>query len=365
MPQAGSRFVLLKDLQAQAGSDDRRALLRTVTAALSEQEHPPTDAEFAELDATLAQAAKEYSLQVRTEFSRLVASSVTRFSHAADEFAMDEIEVAGPVLRHSETLSDATLLRVVNEKSQDHMLAVTQRRQVSEQISHALVQRGNDAVVSSLLKNDGARIADETYEEVTRRAETSPVLQAPLVRRSGVPLDLLNGLYHRVEGELRREILETFETVSPADLEKAFQRGRSRVTDTYRAVPPDFAAAKKRLASLRVTRSLHPPTLVTLLREGAVSRTAFKMALAELTEVTFEIADRMTDTGDIDTLALVCRGSRFDRPLFMALAVGLETSGRGLGAAEEFGILYESVPVEAAQRAMRFWKVQASAATAQ
>jgi uncharacterized protein (DUF2336 family) len=362
MSQTGSRFALLNQLSGQTSSDERRALLRTVTAALSQQARPPSDAEFAQLDDVLSAAAKEYSLQVRTEFARLVAASVTRFCHASEQFALDDaIEVASPVLRHSQSLTEATLLRVVAEKSQAHLMAVTQRPAVSANVSHALVERGDDDVVSSLLRNENASIADHTYEEVSRRAETSSVLQAPLVRRAGVPIDLLNGLYQRVEGELRREILEKFEKVSPEELEKAFQRSRSRVTNTFKALPPDMAQARKHLASMRAARHLIPPVLVTLLREGQKARTTFKLALAELTGVDFDVAERVADTGDIDTLALLCRGARFDRGLFVSLAVGLDVTDRGLAAAEAFGRLFESVSIEAAQRALRFWKVQASA----
>jgi hypothetical protein len=32
--------------------------------------------------------------------------------------------------------------------------------------------------------------------------------------------------------------------------------------------------------------------------------------------------------------------------------------GNGIGKAEQFGQLYEQVPVAAAQRALRFWKVR-------
>jgi hypothetical protein len=54
----------------------------------------------------------------------------------------------------------------------------------------------------------------------------------------------------------------------------------------------------------------------------------------------------------------LCRGANFDRGLFVTLAVGLDKAGDGLARAEEFGALYESVPVQAAQRALRFWKVR-------
>lgn len=361
MAEPVSRFALLKDLGSETSSEARRELLRKVTDALSQQARPPSDAEFTQLDGVLAAVAQEYSLQVRTEFARLVAASVTRFCHASEQFALDDqIEVAGPVLRNSQALTEATLLRVANEKSQAHLMAVSQRLAVSESVSDVLVQRGDDAVVTSLLKNEGARIADATYEKVSLRADASAALRAPLVQRKNVPLDVLHGLYQKVEGDLRREILKKFDGASPADLEKAFERSRSRITESYKQAPEDMPAAKKRIAAMQASGQLTQPMLAALLREGANSRTCFKLAFARLTDVEFDVVDRAIEGDDLDTIALLCRGARFDRGLFVSLAVGLDKTDRGLAAAEQFGKLYESVPIEAAQRALRFWKVRAA-----
>jgi uncharacterized protein (DUF2336 family) len=360
MSQATSRYALLKDLSASASSDQRRELLRTVTDALTNNARTPSEAEFAELDQILSLAASEYSTQVRTEFAHLVAASVSRFCHASEQFAMDDIEVAMPVLRNSQALTEEALLRVVTEKSQAHLLAVTKRDNVSPRVSEALVSKGSDEVVSSLLANERALISDATYEVVAKRAETSKLLQAPLVRRQGVPIDLLNDLYLKVEKDLRQEIVKKFDTVPPAELEKAFERSRARVTTAFRRMPDDVALAQKRLSLIEANLQLLPQVLPSLLREGKSSRTVFKMAFARLVDVSYDVIEPAVDGSDIDTLALLCRGANFDRSLFVTLAIGLDTSEKGLGRAEEFGTLYESVPVVAAQRALRFWKVRAT-----
>jgi len=360
MSQASSRYALLKNLSANTSSEERRGLLRQVTDALTNNARPPSDAEFAELDHVLSLAASEYSTEVRTEFARMVAASVTRFCHASEKFAMDDIEVATPVLRHSQALTEEALLRVVNEKSQAHLLAVTKREAVSPRISEALVHKGSDEVVSSLLANQRAMISDSTYEVVAKRAETSKLLQAPFVRRQGVPMDLLNDLYMKVEKDLRKEIVQKFDSVPPADLEKAFERSRARITTAFRDVPDDMPLARKRLSLIEANRQLQPPILPGLLREGKDSRTVFKLAFAKLTDVPYDVIDPVVETPDIDTMALLCRGASFERGLFVTLAIGLDASEKGLGRAEEFGNLYESVPVLAAQRALRFWKVRAT-----
>jgi uncharacterized protein (DUF2336 family) len=351
------RFAMLADLAKETTSEGRRELLRKVTEAL-DPSIPMASDEIAEFDEVLTTVAADYSTQVRAQIARLVAGSLSSFSHTAQRFALDDIEVARPILENSEALTDATLLQVVEQKSQDHMMAVTRRRRISEAVSQALVERGDDAVVSSLLTNEKAEIGLNAYDIVAKRAETSPVLQAPLVRRAGVPIELLNNLYMKVETDLRREIISKFESIAPEALEEAFQRTRTRVSTRYNQ-PEDFEQSKRRIDGMGRRGSLIPPALVTLMREGAVTRTSFKIALARLTGVEYEQVDRVVEGQDLDTLALLCRGSQFDRALFVSLAVGL--SDRAFDGAEEFGRLYESVPIQAAQRAIRFWKVRVAA----
>jgi hypothetical protein len=125
-------------------------------------------------------------------------------------------------------------------------------------------------------------------------------------------------------------------------------------------MPEDMAAARKRLTALEAQQQLSPPVLASLLREGAASRTAFVLTLARLADVEFEVVQQAVDGPNLDTLALLSRGAAFDRGLFVTLAVGLDKSSSGLAKAEEYRDLYESVPVLAAQRALRFWKVRAS-----
>lgn len=350
---------MLADLAKETTSEGRRELLRKVTEAL-DPSVPLAKDEIAEFDDILPAVAAEYSTQVRTQIARLIASSLSPFSRSAQQFALDDIEVARPILENYDALSDDTLLKVVGQKSQDHMMAVTRRRRISEAVSQALVERGDDDVVTSLLTNQKAEIGSAAYDLVAKRAETSPALQAPLVRRSGVPIELLNDLYTKVEAGLRREIIGKFESVPAEELEAAFQRTRVRVSSRYNQ-PEDFELSKRRIDGMERRGALIPPVLVTLMREGPLARTSFKIAFARLTEVDYDLIERLVEGPDLDTAALLCRAAHFDRALFVSLAVGLDRADRALGGVEEFGRLYESVPIQAAQRAIRFWKVRAAA----
>jgi uncharacterized protein (DUF2336 family) len=263
-----------------------------------------------------------------------------------------------PVLKHSQLLSECDLLDVIAEKSQDHMLAVTARRDLSQQISQRLVERGDDQVVVALLENKDADIGYDAYEVLAARAETNTAIHAPFVRRETVPLDLLNDLYLRVEAGLRREILHKYNCVSPEELNLAFERSRKRLARPYGVMPADFGAAQLRIDAISRQTKLAPPHLVTLLREGKEARTAFELAFSRLVDVEFELAHHIFDARDLDAVALLCRGSDFERAVFVALAIALDDPGHGLARADEFSKLYESVSVQSAQRALRFWKIR-------
>ena len=238
------------------------------------------------------------------------------------------------------------------------MLAVTKRPDIGTNVSSALVAKGEDRVVASLLENRTARIDRETYEKVAERASDNPVLHAPFVKNQNVPLDLLNNVYLKVENDLRREIMKKFHGVSPAELEQALEKSRTHLSAAYGALPDDFQLAKDHIAALAKKDQLKPPALVQLLRENR--KTAFLVAFAQFVDVEFDLARRLVEGKDLDALAMLCRGAGFDRGLFVTICLLVSGDTHGITKAEQFGKLYEQVPVAAAQRALRFWKVRKS-----
>jgi uncharacterized protein (DUF2336 family) len=103
------------------------------------------------------------------------------------QLAADAIEVAAPILSRSSVLSEEDLVTIVHETGQAHIQAIAKRETVSERLSHAIVEKGDDDTVATLIRNDGAQLARSTYEQVARRAEDSEILQEPLVERADAP----------------------------------------------------------------------------------------------------------------------------------------------------------------------------------
>jgi uncharacterized protein (DUF2336 family) len=351
----GHRYSKLLEIAQQNDSVRRRELLNEVTELFFESTGQRSAVETRLFGDLMAKVAFELDQEVRRELS-------SRFERRGDpprELAValvnDTIEVAAPVLRSARSLTDDDLIAVVRHRGFDHQMVVTTRSEVSEAVSDALVAHGSDAVVASLLSNEGARIGDTTYESVLDRAMVNPDLHAPMVKRESIPPHVLNSLFVVVDGPMRKEILRRNAGLSEADVSRAMERARARVEMRAGSLPPDYEVATRQIGALKARGALQATLLPSLWRNGEV--TAFVVALADLSGLDFHTVNGLVTRRDCDGLAMIARACGFERALFVTIAV-LILGADGMGSAETLGRMYNDVPVEAAQRALRFLKVR-------
>ncbi|HEY4265423.1 MAG TPA: DUF2336 domain-containing protein [Micropepsaceae bacterium] len=350
-----SKLVMLADMAAEASGDARRELLRQIADSFRPENTALNRINRADLDKIMSAIICEFTIAIRTELSRYIAASPLPFNATARNLALDEISVARPVLERSTALTDQDLLEVIAQKSQAHMTAVAKRAHVSEDVCEALVEYGEDRVVASLLDNAGAKIAYGTYEKVAARAETSVLLQGPFIQRSTVPLDLLNDLYFKVEGDLRRQVLEHFETASKQDLSVALVLSRRRWLVKYGGLPKNYETLSSRIDEFHRRGELKPAMLVGYLRSHL--HTEFKLGFAKLTGTDYELVNRLVERNDLDGVAILARAGNFDRAFFVTVAMMLSGGGNRMADAESFGAQYEAISVEQASRVVRMWRV--------
>ena len=78
--------------------------------------------------------------------------------------ANDDIEVAFPILTQTDVLKDSDLIEIIQQRALEHQLAISIRSEVSEEVSDAVVEKGDENVILNLLRNSGARISSSTME---------------------------------------------------------------------------------------------------------------------------------------------------------------------------------------------------------
>ncbi len=84
----------------------------------------------------------------------------------------DDIEVARPVLSQSEGLEDSALRANAATKSQQHLLAIAQRRSLSETVTDVLIERGDREVHRAVVNSVGSRISEAGWRRLA--AENAP-----------------------------------------------------------------------------------------------------------------------------------------------------------------------------------------------
>ena len=151
-------FVREVELTIASGDPERRSrTLRQLTELFVEQASKLRDDHVSVFDEVIIRLAREVDAKARIELSRRLADIGNAPVSVVKDLAHDaDIAVAEPVLERSIRLDEDDLLAVAGEKEQDHLLAVSRRRTLSERVADVLVMRGDQRVVRSVAQNDGA-----------------------------------------------------------------------------------------------------------------------------------------------------------------------------------------------------------------
>ncbi len=355
-----SAFAKLKDLAVESSSDKRRDLLRGITDMFLGDISSRSETECMLFDDVVSTVVKDMEATVRAELSGKLSAVDAPITGTLKQFAMDDnIDVARPVLENATGLTDEDLIEVVASKTQAHMQAIARRASVSERVSGAIVDRGSDAVVASLLENAGAEIGRKSMEQITERAISSEVLQKSFVNRDAVPLDLLNELVMVVQKDLRNEILKRFEGVSEAELDAAISKGRQVVKKSFGRQSREQKLAMVEIDRMENQRKLKVELLLKYLQEDNVP--CFAEALGRLSGIGYDGAVRIYKERDVDSLALTLKALDAPLPLFATLAAYVAGVSDAVSQVKQYAGVYKEVPAVAARRAIRFWKVRAAA----
>src|SRR6516225_4976808 len=96
----------------------------------------------------IGRLADEIEQAARAKLSRRLAHSSNAPFRVVKKLAFDDsIDVAGPMLQHSQRLDSKALVDNIRTKSQPHLLAISKRNSVPVEVTDELVTRGNREVV--------------------------------------------------------------------------------------------------------------------------------------------------------------------------------------------------------------------------
>jgi uncharacterized protein (DUF2336 family) len=359
-----ARRSLLDDLEAAVANRNiasRAEMLRRVTDLFVTGSERFDDSQRELFDDIMGRLVDEIDQSARAAFGERLATLARAPTGVCRALALDDsIEVAGPLLAHSEAIDDETLITGAKTKSQDHLLAISRRKQLNEGITDVLVERGNQEVVISTVGNSGARFSEFGYTTlVTRSKDDDALAQTVWMRRPEIPRQHLLSLFAEASDAVRQkfEALDRSKTFLVRDMVK---QARDKIQTEAREGSAEFAAAQEAVEALHRAGALTEERLREFADAGRFSETA--LALAFMCDVPIGAVERALVHDHSDQLLVLSKSIGLTWPTAKAVLGVRGKSERG--SAENFEHChgtYSRLKIDTAKTAIKFYRLREQA----
>src|SRR5580658_1952891 len=266
----GAAISLIPELEhvLQHGSRQKRAeALRRVTALFLDGAGSYSDAHVELFDDVFALLIDEIENKARAELSYCLApvgnAPIKVLRILAND---DDIAVAGPVLKLAPRLAEADLVDLAKTKSQAHLQAISARPALGEAVTDVLVRRGDREVARCVADNRGARISQDSFVSLVRRAEDDGVLAEKVGLRPDIPEPMFRELLIKATAVVRNRLLVAATASGKAEIHRVLAKVSKEVG--ARVGPRDYGAAQRVVLSLDRAGRLNETALAAFCAEN-------------------------------------------------------------------------------------------------
>ncbi|MDO9587663.1 MAG: DUF2336 domain-containing protein [Brevundimonas sp.] len=321
----------LLDLARDTSVDARQRLLLGVVALCDAR--PPAG----ELSPVLGEIFLTLARQAEREVRKVLAE---RLAHAdwapaalVNVLALDEIEIARPILASSPLLREDDLLRVLIEASLEHQIAVARRSGISGRVADAVIERAEPAVLMALATNRTAEISVDGLRRLVEHSRRVAALRGPLTRHPLLTEALAEQLYQWVGTALRQSIAARF-TIDERALGGAVYDAvegvlRPTTPEDVALGHPDRDEMERRLIDkLRSAGQLRAGFLIRAVRDKRLG--LFAHGLATLGGFGVGEIRQALEAPTPEALYYACAAVGIDRAVFPNLLTELRKLNRGL-----------------------------------
>ncbi|MDQ8731954.1 DUF2336 domain-containing protein [Bradyrhizobium sp. LHD-71] len=268
----------------------------------------------------------------------------------------DEIRVSGPLLRSSPLVGELMLVELAEAKSQQHLLAISQRPEISGAVTDVILRRGERDVVRSVAHNATAAFSTEGYSGLVQRAADDGMLAVAVGQRADLPAPLLQQLLRESVDLVRRKM---FQAAHPACKARIAQAIVELSTESDKT-PRNYAQAQRAIVELQRTARLDQDAVVQFASARRLEETV--AALAAISGLSLEAVDQLVTSGKRDQVLILGRALEFEWATVRLLLMLRLGPGRMLSAtdAEDARISFERLALSIAQRMLKFWRDRGS-----
>jgi len=254
---------------------------------------------------------------IRLRLSDSLSSARWAPSALVNTLAMDDIEIARPIIAKSPVLKDPDLLKLLVLASLEHQIEVARRPHLTEAVVHAILEKAEPAVLTALAGNQTAEVDEAAMTQLVGASRQIASLRAPLARHPHLTAQLAQTLYTWVGETLKAELGARF-VIDRLALKAAVDVavGQAYVgLDEAPSGEADRQEMETRLvAKLQAAGQLRPGYLLKSLRDGKLY--LFELALAALAHMRTSDVRAACSSDRPELLALLCAGIGIDRSVF-------------------------------------------------
>lgn len=285
----------------------------------------------------------EAERDIRQRLAEKLANAAWAPAALINVLALDEIEIARPIIRCSPVLKDADLVRLLVEATIEHQIEVARRPKVGGVVVAAILRQAEPAVLTALANNLSAEMTDNDMRLMVEQAKSVAALRSPLARHPRLSAELSVALYVWVGQSLRQSLVDRFRLDAAkldqmlADAVAEAHGGAVSESEGMVVVAREGERAemeRKLIDKLHAAGQLRPGYLVRALREGRLS--LFCTALAMLGRFEADHIRLAIDSDRPELLGLACAAVGIDRSVFPTILTMVRelNGGRPSGGAE-------------------------------
>jgi uncharacterized protein (DUF2336 family) len=299
--------------------------------------------------------------QIETTAKQLLAERLAPVANAPARIvrtlAFDaQIAVAAPVLSRSECLDDKTLIENARTQSQNHLMAIATRRTLSGALTAVLVERGNEEVVKSTVRNPGAAFSDTGYTTLLSRAETDDDIATAVGCRADIPRHFYLRLIAKASASVQAK-LGAAHPRRAAEVSQAVREASHRARVAPGAVAEQATISHHLVRSLFQDGRLDENEVVKFANAGKFDEA--NAAIACLANVPLAVAETMMVEVHTEGIFILAKVAKFSWPTVEAIMQMRETlSGVALKDSAANRDIYERLRLTTAQQVLRFHRMQ-------
>lgn len=310
------------DLLALARNPSAEARERLLLGVVSLCDARPPSGELSpvlgEIFLTLARQAER---DVRKVLSQRLAGVDWAPPALIHVLALDEIEVARPVLASSPLLQDEDLLRVLVEATLEHQIEIARRPRLGGRVADAIIDRGEPATLTALAFNQTAEVSQEGLRRLVEQSRRIAALRGPLTRHPRLTEQLAEQMYQWVGAALRQSICARFEVdesrLAPLIQQSVYDAQSGTMMPVVENSPDRDEMERRLVAKLHAAGQLRAGYLIRSVRERRLG--LFVHALAALGGFSVAQVREALAAGSPEALFYACGAAGVDRAVFPAL----------------------------------------------